>query len=54
MSIFYKKWKKDNEIQLTKNKMGLNIRKMTNYPPSPEIIVYKHKKLEAQKTKIQL
>ena len=34
MVIFYKKWKKDNEIQLTKNKMNLNIRKMTNHPPS--------------------
>ena len=36
MIIFYKKWKKYNEIQLTKNKMDLNIRKMTNHPPSPE------------------
>ena len=35
MLIFYKKWKKCNEIQLTKNKMDLNIRKMTNQPPSP-------------------
>ena len=35
MVIFYKKWKKYNEIQLTKNKMDLNIRKMTNNPPSP-------------------
>ena len=26
---------KYNEIQLTKNKMDLNIRKMTNHPPSP-------------------
>ena len=33
--IFYKKWKEYNEIQLTKNKMNLNIRKMTNHPPSP-------------------
>ena len=32
----YKKWKKNNEIQLTKNKMDLNNRKMTNHPPSPE------------------
>ena len=32
MVIFYKKWKKYNEIQLTKNKMDLNIRKMTNHP----------------------
>ena len=37
MVIFYKKWKKYNKIQLTKNKMDLNIRKMTNHPPSPEI-----------------
>ena len=36
MVILYKKWKKYNEIQLTKNKMDLNIRKMTNHPPSPE------------------
>ena len=35
MVIFYKKWKKYNETQLTKNKMDLNIRKMTNHPPSP-------------------
>ena len=35
MVIFYKKWKKYNEIQLTKNKMDLNIRKMTNHPLSP-------------------
>ena len=36
MVIFNKKWKKYNEIQLTKNKMDLNIRKMTNHPPSPD------------------
>ena len=35
MVIFYKKWKKYNEFQLPKNKMDLNIRKMTNHPPSP-------------------
>ena len=28
--------KKYNEIQLTKNKMDLNNRKMTNHQPSPE------------------
>ena len=28
--------KKNNEIQLTKNKMDLNHRKITNHPPSPE------------------
>ena len=38
MVIFYKKWKKYNEIQLTK-KMGLNNRKKkTNHPPFPEQI----------------
>ena len=36
MVIFYKKWKKYNEIQLTKNKMDLNIQKITNHPPSPK------------------
>ena len=36
MVIFYKKWKKYNEIQLTKkNKMDLNNRKMTNHPHPP-------------------
>ena len=28
---------KYNEFQLTKNKMDLNIRKITNHPPSPAI-----------------
>ena len=28
--------KKHYEIQLLKNKMNLNILKMTNHPPSPE------------------
>ena len=37
MVIFYKKWKKYNEFQLTKNKMDLNNRKMTNHPPSPDV-----------------
>ena len=36
MIIVYKKWKKYDEIQLTKNKMDL-YRKMTNHPPSPGI-----------------
>ena len=35
MVIFYKKWEKYNETQLTKNKIDLNIRKITNHPPSP-------------------
>ena len=29
--------KEYNEILLTKNKIDLSIRKMTNYPPSPEM-----------------
>ena len=33
MVIFYKKCKKYNEIQLTKNKIDLNIQKITNRPP---------------------
>ena len=32
--VFYTICKKYNEIQLTKNKMYLNNRKMTNHPPS--------------------
>ena len=36
MVIFYKKWKKYNKIQLSKSKMDLNIRKMTNHPHSPD------------------
>ena len=38
MVIFYKKWKKYKiwkKNQLTKNKIDLNNRKMTNHPPSP-------------------
>ena len=35
MLIFHKRWKQYNEIQLTKNKMDLNNRKMTNHPPPP-------------------
>ena len=37
MVIFYKIWKKYNEIQVTKNKMELNNREMKNHPPSPVI-----------------
>ena len=40
MVIFYKNWKKYNEIQLTKNKMDLNIRKITNHPPSSAYNIY--------------
>ena len=40
MEIFYKKLKKYNEIKLTKKKMNLNIRKITNHPPSPVKISY--------------
>ena len=38
--IFYKKWKKYNEIQLTKSRMDSNIRKLTNDPPSPGNVIY--------------
>ena len=31
MLVLYKRWKKYNQFQLTKNKMDLNNRKMTNY-----------------------
>ena len=34
MELFYKIWKKYNEIQSTINKMDLNNRKMKNHPPS--------------------
>ena len=34
--VFYKRWKKYNEIQLIKNKTYLNNRKIkNNHPPSP-------------------
>ena len=42
MVIFYKKFKKYNETQLTKNKMNLNIRKMTTRPRD-ELITTKYK-----------
>ena len=54
MVIFYKKLKKYNEIQLTKNKMDKqNNRKITNYPPSPDKIIeplpiYLHLRLDFQ------
>ena len=35
---FYENWEKNNAIQLTKNKMDLNNRKMTNHPPSPAAV----------------
>ena len=38
MVIFYQKLKKYNEIQLAKNKMDLNNRKIKNYPPSPDAL----------------
>ena len=41
MVTFYKKQKKYNKIQLTKNKIDLNIRKMTNHPPTP-VDLYKN------------
>ena len=38
MVIFYKKSKKVQWNSIEKNRMNLNIRKMTNHPPSPEPI----------------
>ena len=43
MVIFYNKCKKHNEIELTKNKMDLNNRKMTNHQPSSKILRFKVK-----------
>ena len=40
MVLFYKIWKKYNEIQLTKIKMDLNNRKMTKHPPFPVMTSY--------------
>ena len=37
MLVFYKRWKKYNEIQLTKKQNGLQQPK--NHPPSPIIII---------------
>ena len=37
MVVFYKIWKKENKIQLTKNKMEFNNRKMINHPPFPYV-----------------
>ena len=34
MLLLYRKWKKYNEIQLTKNKIDLNNQNFTNHPPS--------------------
>ena len=51
MVIFYKKWKKYNEIQLTKKEMVLNNRKMTNHPPSP--VQHKYNKLQKKVLKIR-
>ena len=34
--VFFYKWKNQNEIQLTINKMDLNNRKMKNHPRPPE------------------
>ena len=42
MARFYNKFKKYDEIQLTKNKMDLNKQKMINHPPSPQKIVIRN------------
>ena len=36
METFSKKWKSTMKFDWQKNKMDLNIRKMTNHPPSPD------------------
>ena len=46
MVLFYKKCKKYNEVQLTKNKMDLNNRKMKNHPPSHVKLLEKLTSLE--------
>ena len=38
MVVIYKKWKKYNELQLTKNKIDLNNLKIKNHPPLPKSI----------------
>ena len=56
MVIFNKKFKKYNEIQLTKNKVDLNIRKMTNYPCEsidPTLHVYRSSKFLVTLKKMQ-
>ena len=40
--VFDKIWKKYNEIQLTKNKMDLNNRKIKKHQPSQEYIYIIH------------
>ena len=47
MVIFYKRWKKYNDIQLTKNKMDLNNQKMKNHPSS-------HKRNECDTQRVTL
>ena len=50
--IFYKKWKKYYEIQLTKNKMDLNNRKMKNNPPSPVLLLGNHERVDKNNLEI--
>ena len=54
MVISYKKWKKHNKIQLTKNKMELNNRKMTNHPPSPASNTTEFREYVAEKAKFMM
>ena len=49
MVIFYKKWKRYNEIQLTKKKMDLNIRKMTKIIHPPPTVQRQSHALEVQR-----
>ena len=50
MEIFYKNWKKYNEIQLAKNKIDLNNKKITNHPCSPGTNLEKEKAKTALKS----
>ena len=52
MVIVYIKWKKHNEIQLTKNKRDLNNRKITNHPPSPVMNNITHNANQSTKAQV--
>ena len=56
MVLFYKIWKKYNEIQLTKNKMDLNNRKLQiiHLPAGLELLIKKFEMHAASKQRITL
>ena len=47
--VFYKRWNKYNETQLTKDKMDVNNLKMKNHPPSPVRRAYRNKMIPFSK-----